>query len=112
MYINEILETVDMMCRTYGTSSIDSCIHKMDADKTLDRLGIIKPVEEEGVYVSGAYALPYDSIGDGSTSGFIIYIDEEIPGYCPHSHELLRHVFSSSELRTLKNALRKGVRIS
>ena len=109
-YIKEILESIDNPLY-YDEMSIDACIYFMDADKTLDRLGIIKPVEDEGGYMSSAYALPYDSRGDGSTSGYIIYVDEEVPGYCPHNHELLIHVFSSDELRTLKNALRKGVRI-
>lgn len=110
-YIKEILETIGNPLY-YDEMSINASIYFMDADKTLDRLGIIKPVEDEGGYMSGAYALPYDSRGDGTTSGYIIYVDEEVSGYCPHSHELLIHVFSSDELRTLKNALRKGVRIS
>lgn len=109
-YIKEILETVGNPLY-YDEMSINASIYFMDADKTLNRLGIIKPVEEEGGYVSSAYSLPYDSRGNGTTSGYIIYVDEEVPGYCPHSHELLIHVFSSDELRTLKNALRKGVRI-
>ena len=106
MYIEEILEILAIAHRTYAIATMDSCIRYMDADKTLNRLGIIKPVEGDE-----SYALPYDSRGDGTTSGYIIYVDEEVPGSCPHSHELLRHVFSSDELRTLKNTLRKGVRI-